>query len=165
MIMKRTFSQKGFTLIEMLIVIAIIAILASVFLVGLSGFRGSAYDARRLSDLQKVQSYLELYYNKMRTYPINITAWNGSGTTLETALNGAGIGVSSIPADPGGLKYYYLSCNGGQGYLLAAGITTGSATLNDSATPDTSQCEGMVLPTTCKTVNGTTGTTLYCVSE
>ncbi|MEK7593179.1 MAG: type II secretion system protein, partial [Patescibacteria group bacterium] len=43
-------TKKGFTLIEMLIVIAIISILASVFLVGLRGFRGGAYDSRRMMD-------------------------------------------------------------------------------------------------------------------
>ena len=93
-------SKKGFTLIEMLIVIAIISILASVFLVGLRGFRAGAYDARRLADLQKVQSYLEIYYTKNRAYP-NVSATTASGwISLQNELVSADVGVTAIPNDP-----------------------------------------------------------------
>jgi prepilin-type N-terminal cleavage/methylation domain-containing protein len=119
--MEKIFSQKGFTLVEMLIVVAIIAILASVFLVGLQGFRGTAYDSRRLSDLQKVQSYLELYYNQNRAYPEAAT-W----ADLGTKLNGANIGVTTIPNDPlggAGINHYYYMYDPSslpQRYILAA---------------------------------------------
>lgn len=162
--MKKFFSQKGFTLVEMLIVVAIIAILASVFLVGLRGFRGSAYDSRRLSDVQKVQSYIELYYNKYRSYP-SADSWAGQQGSLESALSGASIGVSALPTDPGGQSYYYLNCLSGQGYVLAAPITWGSRTLEDSARPDTTGCVGMSLPTTCQGQIGTSDLGLYCVAQ
>ena len=62
-------SQQGFTLIEILIVVAIIAILASVVLVGLGPTQAQGRDARRISDLREVQTGLELYYNKNGVYP------------------------------------------------------------------------------------------------
>jgi len=115
----------GFTLIEMLVVVAIIAILASVFLIGLRGFRGSAYDSRRLSDLQKVQSYLELYYNQGRAYP-NASTWD----ELNTELSGAGLGITSIPNDPlSSQSYYYGVDDDFQSYVLGAMLSDPSSSL------------------------------------
>ncbi len=117
---KNLLDQKGFTLVEMLVVVAIIAILASVFLVGLSGFRQSAYDARRLSDMQNIQTYLERYYNIHQGYPT---------TDLNTALRGDNIlsNNQSIPADPaGGSPYLYAYCGQTtppQSYVLGAQLS------------------------------------------
>jgi len=124
--------NKGFTLIEMLIVIAIISILASVFLVGLRGFRGSAYDARRIQDLQKVQSYLELYYGKNRVYP-DAPDWNA----LRDALVNSGIGIDNIPNDPiSDQTYQYgVDTTDFQSYVLAATLTPDNAVFKEQTTP------------------------------
>ena len=74
-----TNQRKGFTLIEILIVVAIIAILASVVLVGLGPTQQAGRDARRISDLHEVQNGLELYYNKCGYYP---------GTSSSLAMRG-----------------------------------------------------------------------------
>jgi len=62
-------SKKAYTLIEMLMVVAIIGVLASSILVGLSGTRAKARDSRRITDLKSVQTALELYYSKYNVYP------------------------------------------------------------------------------------------------
>jgi prepilin-type N-terminal cleavage/methylation domain-containing protein len=54
--------KRGFTLIELLVVIAIIGILSATVLVSLNTTRLKARDARRLSDMQQIQTALELYY-------------------------------------------------------------------------------------------------------
>lgn len=119
------FSKGGFTLVEVLVVVAIISILASVFLVGLRGFRGGAYDSRRLGDLQKVQSYLEIYYNKDRRYPSSST-WS----ELSSAITTAGIGVTSIPNDPiSSQTYYYGVSSDRQSYVLGAKISDPDSSL------------------------------------
>lgn len=120
---------SGFTLVEMMVVVAIIAILASVFLIGLQGFRGSAYDSRRLSDLQKIQSYLELYYNQQRQYP-NTSDW----ATLQADIKGAQIGVNQLPNDPvSGQTYSYAPCltgsNIAQSYVLSAIMSDKSSSI------------------------------------
>ena len=64
-------SNRGFTLIEMLVVIAIIAILAGIVLTGVLGFQASARDTRRIGDLRNMQSLVELYYTRSGFYPPN----------------------------------------------------------------------------------------------
>lgn len=154
--MKKNLNQKGFTLVEMLVVVAIIAILASVFLVGLRGFRGSAYDSRRLSDIQKVQSYLELYYNQQRHYPVAST-WE----QLQSELSGAGIGVNSLPNDPvAGQKYRYESCGdpvNPQSYILSARMSDPKSRIVVDQEGISSICSNV--GKTCDKVNGE-----YCVS-
>ena len=144
--------KKGFTFIEMFIVIAIISILASVFLVGLRGFRAGAYDARRLADLQKVQSYLEIYYTKNRAYP-NVSATTASGwISLQNELVSADVGVTAIPNDPlsgSGLYYYYGVDGDLQSYVLGAKLTQGHSAYNEPTTEKTSTynvpCDGSTI--------------------
>ena len=114
--------NKGFTLIEMMVVVAIIAILSGSFLIGLRGFRSSAYDARRLSDLQKIQGSLELYYNKYGIYPNASQNWSA----LESALQMTGL--TKLPNDPqfsAGVtdNYNYDVSSNGQDYILRATLS------------------------------------------
>ena len=62
-------NNKGFSLIELLIVIIIIAVLASITLLSLAPAQKAGRDARRISDLRQVQTILQLYYNKCGYYP------------------------------------------------------------------------------------------------
>lgn len=121
--------RKGFTLIEILIVVAIIGILASVALVGLAPAQRRGRDARRLSDIKQAQTALELYYSKCGYYPGQVQA----GTTctgrvggpsdwaaLETVITQSNLGIRDLPNDPtGGASYQYASSDGSS-YTLAA---------------------------------------------
>ena len=160
-------NQRGFTLVEMLVVVAIIAILASIFLVGLRGFRGSAYDSKRLADLQRIQSYLEIYYNKNRAYPTSITSWSVGGSSLEAALAGAGIGIASIPKDPQfagqSYDYGYKVCDGDQGYVASALISEGSASFKDAPGVNETGCSGTTF--TCGDTSEKTGMKRYCTGS
>jgi len=55
--------NKGFTLIEMLIVIAVIGILAAIIIVTVSGTRGKANATRAKADMTQIKSAIERAYS------------------------------------------------------------------------------------------------------
>ena len=127
--MKNISGRRGFTLIEVLIVVAIVGLLASVVLVGLAPAQRRGRDARRLTDLKEMQTGLELYYNKCGYYPGTAQAsnpcgawsavadWNG----LVAALQGSSLGITQLPKDPSSNRSYdYATNNGGSSYILSA---------------------------------------------
>jgi prepilin-type N-terminal cleavage/methylation domain-containing protein len=61
--------SRGFTLVELLVVISIIALISSVVLATLNAARSKARDARRISDMAQVSKALELYRDSTGTYP------------------------------------------------------------------------------------------------
>ena len=100
--------NKGFTLIEMLVVVAIIGLLSSVVLTGLGTARVKARDARRLSDVRHIQNALEIYYSDNDVYPTLAVAGPVEGAT----------DMTSLQRDPQVGSYYYLSTNSNQNYTL-----------------------------------------------
>lgn len=119
--------QKGFTLIEILIVISIIGVLSALTLVGMGGFRASGRDARRMSDLRQIQNGLELYYAKIGYYPTS-TTWDDFATQLASA------GVKNLPIDPtnsGDYVYKYTKCQtgdtSGYNYVLSVKLETSTS--------------------------------------
>ncbi|MCK4805952.1 MAG: type II secretion system protein [Candidatus Pacebacteria bacterium] len=113
--------RRGFTLIEMLIVITIIALLASLILVGMGGARAKTRDSRRIADLHNVMNALELYYAKFYDYPDD-SNWDG----LVAALTTGDIGVTRVPKDPlsPNKTYEYGVSGDNQDYVLKATLET-----------------------------------------
>ncbi len=121
---------RGFTLIEILIVVAIIAILASSVLVGFGPAQKQGRDARRVSDLRQVQNALELYYAKCGYYPGGVQAAVPCSSTftattdwpgLAAAVKGSTIGINNFPNDPSANKTYSYATDGtGSSYVVKA---------------------------------------------
>ena len=81
-------TKKGFTLIELLIVIGVIGLLASMILVGLSGFRKSGRDARRIADMNQMRIVMERYFAQCSFYPVKATTAAGIPCPdIESALS------------------------------------------------------------------------------
>ena len=62
-------SKKGFSLIELLIVIAIIGILVSIGLAAFSRAQTQARDGQRKADIEQIRGALEQYYADNNHYP------------------------------------------------------------------------------------------------
>ncbi len=65
--------KKGFTLVELVIVIAIMGFLMSIVVVSFNNVRAQSRDQRRISDMASIQLALEQYFNKNGQYPITIS--------------------------------------------------------------------------------------------
>ena len=66
--------QKGFTIIELLIVIAIIAILAGLVLNNFQGAQAKARDTQRITKIRALHTKLEEFYNEANGYPASALA-------------------------------------------------------------------------------------------
>lgn len=85
--------RNGFTLIELMVVVAIIGILTALVTVNLSDARERARDVQRKTDLKAIQGALELYKNDQlpQSYPATAT-W-------QTDLESSGY-IKEVPSDP-----------------------------------------------------------------
>jgi prepilin-type N-terminal cleavage/methylation domain-containing protein len=132
MFKKQLNRERGFTLIEMVIVIVVIGILMGLAFQSVASLQQNARDTRRLADLRKVQTFLELYYGRCGHYPTaaacgtpSATAgsltWVGTGAaTLETRLAEV-VNRTDVPDDPlPGVDYVYRYGANGVDYVVAA---------------------------------------------
>lgn len=97
-------AKKGFTIIELLIVIAIIVILAGLVLTNIQGAQAKARDATRLGDIDSVATALEIYHNENGYYPNTFNATPGDAAQLpgiqEDALIDERGGQTMVMATP-----------------------------------------------------------------
>ncbi len=61
--------SKGFTIIELLIVIVVIAILATLVIVTFTGIQQKARDSQRQTDVNALDSHVEAYFASNGNYP------------------------------------------------------------------------------------------------
>jgi prepilin-type N-terminal cleavage/methylation domain-containing protein len=98
---------KGFTLVEVLVVIAIIAILTSIAYASLNQIRAKSRDQKRIADIHEISLELEYYFNKNGQYPQMLWPTDINNTTQQNlSLYGY---LNSEPKAPlKDEKYYYI---------------------------------------------------------
>jgi type II secretion system protein G len=87
--------SRGFTIVELLIVIVVIGILAALVIVTYNGIQQKARDTERKTDIKAVQGHLEAYWADNAKYP---TLANANDSAFRTA-NFKGLDHSAF-ADP-----------------------------------------------------------------
>lgn len=135
-------TTRAFTLIEILVAIAIIGVLSAVVLASVNTARAKANNAKRLSDLHQIRTALELYVSANGSYPVQL-GWRGTtpgcygtGTDPNTAI--PGLVPNFIPAMPQDPKptlpnYCYLYYSDGTNYKVLAYNTVQGGALQPGA--------------------------------
>ena len=86
--MKR-FAKQGFTLVEIMIVVAIIALLAAIAIPNVLRGRTTANESAAIGNLRAIVSSLEMNRSVNQSYP--------SGTTWQATMYGADCAVTTLP--------------------------------------------------------------------
>lgn len=89
--------RKGFTLVELLVVIAVIAVLAAITVVAINPAKKLAQsrDAARKSSMQQVVTALSTYFTQKASYPAATTDLVATGE------------LSNLPKGPTGVDFSY----------------------------------------------------------
>src|SRR6202161_375336 len=79
---KRHLNGKGFTIVELLIVIVVIGILALLVITTYSGIQAKARNSKRQTDVQSLQTQLEAFFSQNGYYPsltdMNTSSWRAT---------------------------------------------------------------------------------------
>ncbi len=126
--------SKGFTLIELIVVISIIGVLSTLIINNLNDARARARDSKRKQELSGLKTALRLYYNDYQTYPAapagnddilgcvdGVTVCGGTGADFSTT---GAVYMKQLPEFS-----YYSQDDNGDGFTL-------KTTLENPSDPD-----------------------------
>lgn len=125
--MKKIRSQKGFTLIELMVVVLIIAIMGAIGLVSFTQANRSARNGRRQADIESVRQALLLFRQESATncFPAaSGTAYDATSTTAYAGLSSSLVStyMPVLPDDPGANDYQYVRVAGTNGCPTRVGL-------------------------------------------
>jgi general secretion pathway protein G len=143
---KKAKKGKGFTLVELLVVVAILAILAAALLPKFLGYTDNAREAQTMADLSTMKSVVEIYAADVGAgkYPA-VDGDDGIGKVLTDA--GINWAKADGVKDPYGHPYAYATVEeggyGNQHYIIASpgkdGVFGGTSTDDIYVTDDSGQ--------------------------
>lgn len=106
--------QDGFTLVELLVVLAIIALIATLAAPQVLRYLGSARSDAAMAQIRNIESALELFYIDNLRYPTNeegLAALSAPSPDLQDRWNGPYLKKAEDLTDPWGKPYVYEFAN------------------------------------------------------
>ncbi len=123
--------RSGFTLIDLLIVMAVIAILIGIALPRFKGMQDEGNIAKAKSELRLLQTAVESYYIHTGAYPTDSATWQTALTSASPLIVGA---VLIDPFTTSAQYQLVYSASPGEYYAIYSVGTTGSATFTAVST-------------------------------
>jgi prepilin-type N-terminal cleavage/methylation domain-containing protein len=126
---KKLENERGFTLIELMIVVSIIAILAGILIPNFVNARAHAMTAACESNLRSIATAAELYYADQQVYPSS-----GNVSAALFTVNGTSY-LNNVPSDPAaptaGAAYVFTNTTtgGAAGYTITCPGVHANSTL------------------------------------
>ncbi len=142
-------SNKGFTIVELLIVIVVIGILALLVITTYSGIQAKARNAKRQSDIASLQTQLEAFYSQNGYYP-SLTDMNNA-TFLSSNMKSLDQEALVDPSNPTNSKTL-VATPAAKSYAYTVTTSSGGSCESD----DTTCAEYTLTATYEGTVNGST---------
>lgn len=131
-------SRKGFTLVELLVVIVVLAVLAAIVLPKFVGAGNRSKDSALRSDLKLIRNAVTLFYTDTGAYPASLAgltatsapaaglAADGTAKSI-TASDWHGPYLDTIPNDPvSGSAFTYSTADGSVGKVSASASGKGA---------------------------------------
>lgn len=129
---------KGFTLIEILVVVTIISLLTSAAVVSYTQLGKQSRDSKRKADIEQIRAALEMYRSNDSSSYYYTSSFNDYCTSFP-GLSGY---IGSMPSDP--KTGYYYRCNiSTTNYTIGAYLeTTSTGSCGSCGTSNCNYCVG-----------------------